>query len=203
MKLHKESHLDHGLTARQLAHILFLFETRDAFFIETIELPEELGTVPCGLYGPIMGDDAICDDRVAMVSRGTRTWQSRVLPMLAGPRQVRTLTVVAGPHEETCTTCDGKLGDGPGLVIGCDHCGGSGKLSHACILHTAYGGPAAPQEPGDLRGQLEAAETTLREYAPGQVDGGDQDATLLARVIGLRGKLEESDTFWRDHALSD
>lgn len=40
--------------------------------------------------------------------------------MARAPRQVRTVTVIAGPH-------DGQ----------------------PCVLFTAFGGPLAPQEPGD------------------------------------------------------
>lgn len=48
---HPVSHVDHGLTEVQLKYILDQFADRQAFFIETIELPDDLGTVPCGLYG--------------------------------------------------------------------------------------------------------------------------------------------------------
>ncbi len=46
MRLHADSHLDHGLTPNQLAHILVLFQDRASFFIETITLPEDLGRGP-------------------------------------------------------------------------------------------------------------------------------------------------------------
>ena len=112
LTLHKESHLDHGLTAEQIAYLLDLFKTRDAFFIETVTLPSHLGTVPCGLHLDVP------ESEVVYMKRPPREHDSR---MCNRPkRDVREVTVVAGPH-------DGE----------------------ACIVYTIYGGPQAPQEPGD------------------------------------------------------
>lgn len=118
MQLHKDSHVDHGLTPAQLAFVVAHFADQGAFFIATVELPAELGTVPCGLYGPLMGDEPVTEDRVTHEARGGRAWTSRLLD--APSRGTRQVTVIAGPH-------DGA----------------------ACVLYTAYGGPLAPQEPGD------------------------------------------------------
>ena len=94
---HAISHVDHGLTEAQLSYLLDRFADRKAFFIETIELPEDLGTVPCGLYGPLTGDAPIAEDEVSHERRGTRPWTSRLIerPM----RPTRKVTVIAGPHD--------------------------------------------------------------------------------------------------------
>lgn len=118
MLIHKDSHLDHALSAAHLSLVLSKLADRDGFFIETIELPDELASVPCGLFGPLMGDAPIGDEEVELKHRGPRTWLSRVIGR--EPRMVRTLTVIAGPHN--------------GLP---------------CVLYTAFGGPSTPQEPGD------------------------------------------------------
>lgn len=118
MQLHSASHVDHGLTQAQLDWLLERFEEREAFFIETVELPSELGDVPCGLHGPLMGDDPVPENQVHYERRGAREWDSRLCQR--PERRVRTVSVIAGPHEE-----------------------------HACILYTAFGGPVALQEPGD------------------------------------------------------
>jgi hypothetical protein len=124
VKITKDSHLDHGLTGAQIAHLLKLFADRTAFFIETVTLPEGLGTVPCGLFGPVMGDPPVDERRVEMVARGSRAYPSRVFRQgcveTQRQRSVRTLTVIAGPHE-----------------------------GEACILYTAFGGPIAPKELAD------------------------------------------------------
>ena len=117
-----ESHVDHGLTDKQVDFLLEKFAGRSEFFIETVELPEELGTVPCGIHGPIMGDEPVAEDDVHYEERNDRPYKSRLI--IREPRQVRQVSVIAGPHEE-----DGK------------------KI--ACALYTAFGGPVAPQEPGD------------------------------------------------------
>lgn len=220
MKIHKESHLDHHLTADQVAHIEARFAERtEPFFIETFELPAEFGTVPCGLYGPTMGDPPVSDAEATRAKRGTRAWQSRLVDRPARP--TRTVTVIAGAHEETCPTCGGQTaedfverGAAPaGTQWTCQTCDGSGKLAHACILYTAFGGPQAPQEPGDIRRQLEAVELLRRErHLRGEPDpsGGCSDETERARldptiygkIVALRAKRTVSDTFWRDHALA-
>jgi hypothetical protein len=117
------SHLDHALTPAVVAYITARFAGRDAFFIETITLPythngEALPEVPCGLHGPLMGDAPIPESECTYQVRGERPGPSR---MTARPvRTVRTLTVIAGPHE-----------------------------GEPCVLYTAFGGPSAPREPFD------------------------------------------------------
>jgi hypothetical protein len=65
--------------------------------------------------------------------------------------------VIAGPHEEKCPRCVGTgecisldipYGASP-TTYACSACAGTGTQKHDCILYTAFGGPAAPQEPGD------------------------------------------------------
>lgn len=120
MQRHNDSHLDHALTIAQVDYLLERFADRDAFFIETIELPENLGTVPCALYGPTMGDVPIELGTLYITyeRRGDRSYASRLISL--PPRPTRMVTVIAGPHE--------------GIP---------------CVLFTAFGGPLAPREPGD------------------------------------------------------
>lgn len=143
---HADSHLDHHLTAEQIRYLLDRFGARDAFFIETIELPDALGTVPCALWGPFMGDEPVKEAEVVHEVRGTRAWSSRLVARAARP--TRKITVIAGPHEVTCPHCNGERQIGSwkaAIPCGC----GDGKLRYPCILYTAFGGPQAPQEPGD------------------------------------------------------
>jgi hypothetical protein len=151
---HRASHVDHGLTEGQLRYLLDRFADQRAFFLKTIELPEDLGTVSCGLFGPLVGDPPIAEAAVTYAIRGTRAWTSRLIDR--EPRQVRSVTIIAGPHEEACDQCEGGRcvslaipGPGGPSWYPCRVCEGSGKISHACIIYTAFGGPATPQEPGD------------------------------------------------------
>jgi len=100
-KIVEASHLDHGLSAEQIDFLKQTFADREGFFLETIELPEELGTVPCGLYGPAMGDEPVPEAEVHYAKRGAREYDSR---MTKAPfRPTRKVTVIAGPHEdESC-----------------------------------------------------------------------------------------------------
>jgi hypothetical protein len=117
--LHADSHVDHGLTEAQIKWLLTLGSGHSGgLLISTVEMPAEVGTVPCSLYGPLAGDEAVPESEVVRQRRGSREWESRIVRRPV--RQTRTVTVVAGPH------------DGNPLV-----------------LFTAYGGPQAPQEPGD------------------------------------------------------
>jgi hypothetical protein len=96
--LHTTSHLDHGLTQLQLQWLLEHFQDRDSYFIETVELPEHLGLVPCAIYGPIMGDPPVPEAEVILQCRGDRKIPSR---MIRRPlRYVRIVTVIAGPRDE-------------------------------------------------------------------------------------------------------
>jgi hypothetical protein len=230
MKLHAESHVDHGLTADQVAHLLARFADRQAFFIETLELPPELGTAPCDLIGPITGEDPVAESEVTYAVRGTRAWKSRLVDV-AYPRRSRKVTVIAGPHAETCMESPGAVlrlkhcnGTGKiecaGMHAGaawheepCPACDGTGTISHACILFTAYGGPLAPKEPGDIRRQLEAVEAERRarwrdhQIDPGGAAGGDEATRaaadpLYAKIVELRHQRAESDAFWVVHALA-
>lgn len=159
MKLHKDSHLDHGLNESQIAFIVGRFSDRSAFFKETIELPEELGSVPCALYGPAVGLPPVPEAEVVLRARGDREWKSRVIEV-AYPRTSRKVTVIAGPHED-----------------------------EACVLYTAYGGPEAPQEVGDLEQQWE------REAAKPRTE------ETCKAMDAIKAKLDISRAFWREHAL--
>jgi hypothetical protein len=92
-----ESHLDHGFTRSQIDFILERFKDRTGFFIDTILLPIDLGTVPCGLYGPSVGDEPIPEDSVQYARRPPREYVSRVVckPL----RWTRLVSVIAGPYQ--------------------------------------------------------------------------------------------------------
>lgn len=97
MIIHPDSHLDHGLTSAHIAHIAERFAACDSFFVETFTLPDTVPDVPCGLYGPVMGDDPIRDGEALMVQRKGRYGLSRMVPYPMRP--TRRVTVIAGPHD--------------------------------------------------------------------------------------------------------
>lgn len=138
---HKDSHLDHNLTEAQVNFILERFADRAGFFIETVELPADLGTVPCGLFGPVMGDMPVVEGAgdVYYRKRGVRAYESRLVDR--DPRPTNKLTVIAGPHD-----------------------------GHDCVLFTAFGGPVSPKEPGDIKAQIEQVrhDPTLDELPKAQ-----------------------------------
>ena len=78
-------HKDHGITDSQWAFIEPIVKTRKPKKLPNgadhwvIEIPAELGTVPCGLYGPVMGDDPVTDDQVRLESRNDRPWKDRLI----------------------------------------------------------------------------------------------------------------------------
>lgn len=134
MKVTEASHTDH-VTKAHVAWIVERFAGREGFFIETVEVPEELPTLECGLHGPRVDDapvpavDCRMVERSGRVTRGV-TWPSRVCDRPT--RQTRTMTIIAGPD------------DGEPMV-----------------LYTAFGGPRAPREPGDpdIRDEAEKAKS--------------------------------------------
>jgi hypothetical protein len=92
-----QSHLDHSLT---FGHLRFLLDTLpevDGFTIKSLELPEELPSLPCALYGPVMGDEPVLPEEymIAHVVRGDRPCESRMI--VAPMRPSRIMTVIIGP----------------------------------------------------------------------------------------------------------
>ena len=80
-------HADHAITDAQQEHInSALSGQAGGFFIRQIAIPSALGTVPCGLHGPAMGDEPVPDAECRQEARGGRDWTDR----LCGrePRQV-------------------------------------------------------------------------------------------------------------------
>lgn len=101
MKITKDSHLDHGLLPEHVAFIEKRFADRDAFFIETFELPANMPTVPCALWGPAVGDPPVEEKATFMRRRGERSGPSRLISRR--PRTTWKVTVIAGPHQgEPC-----------------------------------------------------------------------------------------------------
>jgi hypothetical protein len=94
----KDSHLDHALTERQVDFVRGLIATFAEFKILTIDLPEELGEVPCVLHGPLTGEDPVRDEEAYFEKRGLgREGESR---MCRRPTiQTRKLSVIVGPHK--------------------------------------------------------------------------------------------------------
>lgn len=75
-------HADHGITEKQLAFIQDMVagpQTSDGFFIQKVVIPQELGTVPCGIHGPAMGDAPVTDEEVVLEARGDRPWKDRLV----------------------------------------------------------------------------------------------------------------------------
>ena len=72
-------HADHGIGDDQLKYIVDQLREKvaEGFFIQQIQLSDQ---VPCGLYGPEMGDPPVGDDEVEMVSRSAdRPWKDRMI----------------------------------------------------------------------------------------------------------------------------
>ena len=138
MIITKDSHLDHGLTSEHLKLLFELFGNHEEFFIETVAIDAPLPLVPCGLYGPIMGDPKITASQVEWRKREGRGYQSRIITRCRSRLRDR-ITVIAGPHED-----------------------------HKCMLYTAFGGPLAPKEPRDPSlsdEDREASETFWSQHA--------------------------------------
>lgn len=100
MRITADSHTDHSLAVEHWDFVMATFGDREAFFVETVELPVHLPALKCGLYGPMMGDAAVPDRVCEMRRRGSREYTSRMCPM--PPRETRQLTVVGGPHKGEC-----------------------------------------------------------------------------------------------------
>lgn len=212
MNKHPASHMDHGFTETQWAFIFAKYADKTAFFIDTFELPEDLGTVTNELYGPTAGDLPIAEQDVFYAKRGDRKWDSRLIELPKRPTKF--VRVIAGPHEETCAFCRGtnehvtlgfmvQFGMTQADATGpCPKCTG-GVIKHACILYTAYGvptidGATSPKEPGDLFMQRFLLHEQIRNTPPGVTT----DPKLTERYFTLDTEIAASEKFWREHALA-
>ncbi len=74
-------HADHGITEDQMSFVFgFLSEANpEGFFIKQVTIPANLGSVPCGLYGPAMGDEPVAESEVQNIARGEREWTDRLV----------------------------------------------------------------------------------------------------------------------------
>jgi hypothetical protein len=106
-----QSHLDHGLTPQQIAFVLdavrsTIQETSayeaargpltDPNLRSTVDLPADLGTVPSGIYGPVVGDPPVEEEEVFYAKRGDRQGDSRLVDK--PHRLTDKVTIIAGPH---------------------------------------------------------------------------------------------------------
>jgi hypothetical protein len=185
MQKHKESHMDHGFTQEQWDYIFAKYSDKKEFFIDTFELPENLGTVTDELYGPSAGDGPVPESEVFYAHRGVRAWDSRLVRWPKKP--TRFVRVIAGPHKEPCDPAHHWPKQ-------CILCGGTGVRAYACILYTAYGVarldmPAAPKEPGDIVHSSFAQRISQTE-------------DYVMKAEALRKALREAQAFWSVHALA-
>ena len=94
-----ESHVDH-VSPAVLAFVMEQCgDHNEPFNMVRLELPVEV-TASCDLYGPVMGDEPITDDRVTIANRSGRDWKSRLIDL--PPRPVNYITVVYGEYKGQC-----------------------------------------------------------------------------------------------------
>lgn len=101
--IHKDSHVDHALTQEQLAYVLAELNKEEptGLIIRNLTLPAHLGTLPCGLYGPLAGDPPIKEEEVFFQARGNRPYLSRLIRRPLRPS--RQVVAIAGPYEGQAT----------------------------------------------------------------------------------------------------
>jgi hypothetical protein len=80
-------HADHGIDADQMAYVQATLGDRpDGFFIEQVDLPSHLGTVPNAMYGPASGDEPVAESDVHYSNRGSdRAWEDRMIDLPPRP----------------------------------------------------------------------------------------------------------------------
>lgn len=94
-------HKDHGVTASQLAYVCEYIEKgvlKPGPFILRIGLPPALGTAPCALHGPVMGDPPVEDEDVVFWTRGERGYADRCVDRPLRPVDI---LVVIGQLDES------------------------------------------------------------------------------------------------------
>lgn len=94
---HPDSHMDHGITEDQWHYVFTQLADRTDMFVETLALPDILGTVANALYGPSAGDPPVDESEVYYATRGSRVGQSRMVHRSLRP--TRWIRIIAGPHD--------------------------------------------------------------------------------------------------------
>lgn len=94
---HADSHLDHALTPAQVDFVLSQAAADGELTVQTVTLPEELGSVSCNLHGPATGSDPVPESEVTYAKRGEREGESRMCKR--APVQTREVTIISGPHD--------------------------------------------------------------------------------------------------------
>lgn len=114
-------HADHGITEEQMTYIKTFVNmfAPPHFFIEELDIPLELGSVPNALEGPACGDSPVGEDDVFYARRGGRKWNDRLTHKPFRPTQ-RVQIIGKGSDDRS-----------------------------SFELFTVYGGPLAPQHPSD------------------------------------------------------
>ena len=130
-------HADHGITGDQINHIqeALVKNTENGFFMTEIIIPEELGTVPCSLYGPLMDDGDVPRAAVKMIKRSE---DRPADPLLVGFK-TRPVDYVQ--------------------VIGIRD-----MKADSFQLFTIYGGPAAPRNPLDESIETDKERLEAQEF---------------------------------------
>lgn len=75
------------------------------FFIKVLSIPEDLGTLPCSLYGPAAGDAPVEESAVSYERRGNRRGPSRLVDM---PERPASNVAVIGIRGGVCFTMYGS-----------------------------------------------------------------------------------------------
>jgi len=90
----KWHHADHALTEAQRAHVEAQAEAAPdgRLWLAVLPLPAALGTAPCGLHGPSMGDPPVPEAEVTYARRGDREQGSRLVAR--PPRPVASLVAI-------------------------------------------------------------------------------------------------------------
>jgi hypothetical protein len=127
------THNDHGINSKQLALVqecLTQIPQKDGFFIQEIEIPDTAGPVICGLYGPVMGDEPIDNEDVAMIRRGNRPYKDRTV---CRPFRLSNIVQVIGIKATRQYMSNARA-----------------VAEVHYNLFTVFGGPLAPKNPNDL-----------------------------------------------------
>ena len=78
MRIKKIYHSDHGISERDILSVVELLAPKDGLFV-LCDNPG--GSYWCGLYGPLMGDNAVGESKVTYERRGDRENLSRMIDL--------------------------------------------------------------------------------------------------------------------------
>ncbi len=102
-------HADHSIVNEHAELVDNTVRRKNGFFMEVIQIPDNLSSVRCGLYGPTEGDEPVPEEEVTYTVRNNRPCASRIVDRPFRPARYIVVIGVGDDGEVTIFTAYGSI----------------------------------------------------------------------------------------------